>query len=339
MRLTSCVVKFFDQYLPHIKGCSPNTIKSSRDTISLFLPFAAGYYRIKIGSLKLEHLTTNLILDFLNHLESSRTNTAKTRNQRLAVLKSFSKMIRFVYPEQQKLTGAILAIPQKRSQRKLIGFLYPQEINKIFNEVQLEQKDGFRNYTLLHLLYDTGARATEIATLQLDYFDYENRTLAILGKGNRYRQVELLPKTAELVHQYIARYRRTSTPLFKKNLFINQRATALTRHGINRICKRYLDLALSPKRLSLMHPVHSFRHSCAVRMVSEGKPISEIKNRLGHSNVQSTMVYLQLDLNKKRQLQEDFIRFTRQHLKSDPKIDELIQWENKQNVLEWLDSL
>lgn len=339
MRLTSCIIKFFDQYLPHIKGCSPNTIKSYRDTMSIFLPFAAGYHKIATDSLKLEHLTTGLILDFLNQLESSRTNTAKTRNQRLAVLKSFAKMVRFIYPEQQKLTDAILAIPQKRCQRKLIGFLYPQEIYKIFSTVKITQKDGFRNYTLLHILYDTGARATEIATLQLDYFDHENRTLAILGKGNRYRQVELLPKTAELVHQYIAGYRRTPTLPFRKSLFINQRGSALTRHGINCICKKYLDHVLPSKRIVLMHPVHSFRHSCAVRMVSEGKPISEIKNRLGHSNVQSTMVYLQLDLNQKRQLQEDFIRFTRQNLKSDPKIDELIQWENKQNILEWLDSL
>ena len=278
-------------------------------------------------------------MEFLNQLESSRTNTVKTRNQRLAVLKSFAKMVRFMSPEEQKLTDTILAIPQKRSQRKLIGFLYPQEIYQIFNIVKMTQKDGFRNYTLLHLLYDTGARATEIATLQLDYFDYENKTLAILGKGNRYRQIELLSKTAELVHQYIAGYRRTPTSLFRKNLFINQRGSALTRHGINCICRKYLNRVLPSKRIVLMHPVHSFRHSCAVRMVSEGKPISEIKNRLGHSNVQSTMVYLQLDLNQKRQLQEDFIQFTRQHLKSDPKIDELIQWENKQNILEWLDSL
>lgn len=339
MRLTSYIIKFFDQYLPHIKGCSPNTMKSYRDTMRLFLPFAAQYHGVKTDSLKLEHINTDLILDFLNQLESDRTNKAKTRNQRLAVLKSFSRMVRFISPDQQKLTDTILAIPQKRSQRKLIGFLYPQEINKIFNTVKIEKKDGFRNYTLLHLLYDTGARATEIATLHLDYFDYENKTLAILGKGNQYRQVELLPKTAELVYQYIVKYRNAPTSHFKKNLFINQRGSALTRHGIYRMCKRCLEQALSPKRLSLMHPVHSFRHSSAVRMVSEGKPLSEIKNRLGHSNVQSTMVYLQLDLNQKRQLQEDFIRFTRQHLKSDPKIDELIQWENKQNILEWLDSL
>ena len=172
MRLTSCVVKFFDQYLPHVKGCRPNTIKSYRDTMSLFLPFAAEHYGIKTNSLTLEHISTDLILAFLNQLESGRSNTAKTRNQRLAVLKSFAKMIRFIYPEQQKLTDGILAIPQKRSQQKLIGFLYPQEISKILNAVKLERKDGFRNYTLLHLLYDTGARATEVATLQVDYFDY-----------------------------------------------------------------------------------------------------------------------------------------------------------------------
>ncbi|MCK5165240.1 MAG: tyrosine-type recombinase/integrase [Desulfobacula sp.] len=339
MRLTSSIIKFFDQYLPHIKGCSPNTIKSYRDTMTLFLPFAAEHQSVKIDSLKLEHLSPDLILDFLNQLETGRSNTAKTRNHRLAVLKSFAKMVRFMYPDKQKLTKAIFAIPQKRSQRKLIGFLYPQEILKIFNAVKLTTKDGFRNYTLLHLLYDTGARATEIATLRLDYFDYQNKTLAILGKGNRYRQIELLTKTAELIHQYVAKYRRHPNILCKENLFINQRGSALTRHGINRICKRYLDRTLDSKRLTLMHPVHSFRHSCAVRMVSEGKPISEVKNRLGHSNVQSTMVYLQLDLNQKRQLQDDFIKFTRQHLASDPKIDELIQWENKQDVLEWLDSL
>ena len=76
-----------------------------------------------------------------------------------------------------------------------------------------------------------------------------------------------------------------------------------------------------------------------IKMLAEGKPVSDIKNRLGHENVQSTMVYLQMDLSQKRLLQEKFIKFTRQHLMADPKIDELIQWENRKDVLEWLDSL
>jgi integrase/recombinase XerD len=339
MRLTSCIYQFFDQYLPNIKGCSRNTVKSYRDTFALFLPFAADYHAIKIDSLSPEHLSTDLVLAFLNWLESDRHNTSRTRNQRLAVLKSLAKMIRFMYPEKQKLAKSILAIPQKRSQRKLIGFLYPQEIFNVFQKVNITKKDGFRDYTILHLLYDSGARAGEIATLQLDYFDYQNKTLAILGKGNRYRQIELLSKTAALIHQYIAKYRRSPNAFCKDNLFVNQRGAAFTRHGINRLCKKYLNRTLSAKRLNLINPAHSFRHSCAVRMIAEGKPVSDIKNRLGHENVQSTMVYLQMDLGQKRVLQEKFIRFTQQHLMSDPKIDELIQWENKQDILEWLDSL
>ena len=339
MRLTSCIYQFFDQYLPHIKGCSRNTVKSYRDTFALFLPFAAGYHSIKIDSLKPEHLSTDLILGFLNWIESDRQNTARTRNQRLAVLKSLAKMIRFMYPKKRKLAESILAIPQKRCQRKLIGFLYPQEIFNVLNSVNIINKDGFRDYTILHLLYDSGARADEIATLRLDYFDYQNRTLAILGKGNRYRQIELLPKTTALIDQYIKKYRRKPNAFSKEYLFVNQRGGALTRHGINRLCKKYLTRTLSAKRLKIINPAHSFRHACAVRMIAEGKPVSEIKNRLGHENVQSTMVYLQMDLSQKRLLQEKFIQFTQQHMMADPKIDELIQWENKQDVLEWLDSL
>lgn len=339
MRLTSYIYQFFDQYLPHIKGCSSNTVKSYRDTLALFLPFAAGYHSIKIDSLKPEHLSTDLILAFLNSLESDRQNTARTRNQRLAVLKSLAKMLRFMYPEKRKLAESIMAIPQKRSQRRLIGFLYPQEIFNVLQSVNIIKKDGFRDYTILHLLYDSGARATEIATLRLDYFDLQNKTLAILGKGNRYRQIDLLPKTAALIDQYIAKYRRSPNVFSKKYLFVNQRGAAFTRHGINRLCKKYLNRTINAKRLNLINPAHSFRHACAVRMIAEGKPVSEIKNRLGHENVQSTMVYLQMDLSQKQLLQKKFIQFTQQHLMADPKIDELVQWENKQDILEWLDSL
>jgi integrase len=125
----------------------------------------------------------------------------------------------------------------------------------------------------------------------------------------------------------------------KDCLFVNQRQAALTRHGINRLCKKYLHRTLSPKRLALINPAHSFRHACTVRMLAEGHPISDIKNRLGHENMQSTMVYLQLDLSQKAQLQQKYLKFTQQHLINDPKIDELIQWDKKQDILQWLDSL
>ena len=112
MKLSTCIHQFFDQYLPRIKGVSPNTIKAYRDTFGLFLPFAAQYHSIKINSLRIEHLSVDLILAFLEHLERERKNTAKTRNQRLTALKSLAKMIRFLHPEKRDLADSILSIPQ-----------------------------------------------------------------------------------------------------------------------------------------------------------------------------------------------------------------------------------
>jgi site-specific recombinase XerD len=280
-----------------------------------------------------------LILAFLDYLESDRNNVGTTRNQRLAALKSLAKMMRFLYPQNRQLAEQILSIPQKRTRRKLIGFLYPDEILKVFNEVDLTKKDGFRDYVILRLLDDSGARANEIATLNLDYFNPSQNTLAILGKGNRFRLIELNPESGRLLSLYIAKYRVKPKPLYQHRLFINQRGTEFTRHGIYRICRKYLCNALSPKRLKDINPVHSFRHSCAIRMLSCGEPVSVIKNHLGHENVQSTMVYLQLDLTRKKEVQRKFIEYAQSNLSQDPKIDELIDWENKKDILEWLDSL
>ena len=339
MNLNTLIHQFFDQYLPRIKGSSRQTIRAYRDTYRLLLPFAAKYHGIKIKSLKIGHLSNDMILDFLDYLEKKRLNKAVTRNHRLAGIKSMAKMIRFMHPERSALAQRILSIPQKRSQKQLIGFLYPNEVLNVFEAVDLKTYYGFRDYTILNLLYDSGARASEVATLTIDFFDPENNTLAILGKGNQYRQIELLPKTVQLVKTYVKKYRKKPNPLYQRYLFVNQRGTSFTRHGINRICKKYLRYALSPKRLRDINPAHSFRHSCAIRMLLAGKPLSEIKNRLGHENIQSTMTYLHMELTHKRDVQKKFIEYSAKIIKQDPKIEDLIDWENKQDTLAWLDTL
>jgi len=339
MRLSTCIYQFFDHYLPRIKGSGDHTIRAYRDTFTLFLPFAARYRSIKIDSLKVDHLSTELILAFLDYLESQRNNIARTRNHRLATLKSLAKMITFMYPEKRDIAETILNIPQKRTQKQLIGFLYEEEILKVFQSVNLKKKEGFRDYTILHLLNDSGARASEIATLKVDYFDPRKRTLVILGKGNRYRLIELWPKTAQLIRLYATKYRVTPKPLYQHRLFINQRGEEFTRHGIYRLCRKYLCVALTPKRLKEINPAHSFRHSCAVRMLYSGSSPSDIKNRLGHENIQSTMSYLHMDLSRKRDVQRRFIEYTQSILTKDPKIEELIGWENKEDIMAWLDSL
>jgi len=143
MRLSTCIYQFFDQYLPRIKGSSGKTIKAYRDAFSLFLPFAAQHLSIKVDSLKIDHLSSDLILTFLDYLESDRNNLAITRNHRLAAIKSLAKMIRFMYPEKREIAERILSIPQKRMQKQLIGFLYPDEILKIFDSVDLTKKMDF----------------------------------------------------------------------------------------------------------------------------------------------------------------------------------------------------
>ena len=339
MRLSAAIHQFFSRYLPHIKALSPHTVKAYRDTFKLFLPYAANYHGIKISSLQITHLSVDVVLDFLESLEKQRQNSAKTRNSRLAALKSLAKMIRFLYPEQRQLTDTILSSPQKRSQRQLIGFLYPYEIDQILQAVDLKNALGMRDYCLLQLLYDSGARATEIATLNLDYFNAHNKTLAILGKGNRLRQIELEIKTVRLLNLYIARYRVKPKAAYQHRLFINQRGRQLTRHGIYRLCKKYLQLALPPKRLKDINPVHSFRHSCAVNMIAEGRSVSDIRNKLGHEDIQSTMVYLQLDLAKRKKIQQQFIQHVQSNVMENPEIEELIDWQNKDDIMAWLDDL
>jgi len=287
----------------------------------------------------LDHLTPDMVLAFLVDLEQKRQNAPVTRNHRLAAIKSLAKMIRFMHPEKRDVVEKILVIPQKRYQRKLIGFLYPDEIFKVMQSVDLFPKEGFRDYCLLVLLYDSGARATEVATLNLDYFNPEQRTLVILGKGNRFRQITLMPETSILVKNYIDKYRKEPKPAYRHRLFINQRGKELTRHGIYRVCKKYLSAALPPKRLKTLSPVHSFRHSCAVNMLTSGSSLSDIRIQLGHEDLQATMVYLQLDLTHRRKIQNKFIEFNRSVLIDHPEIEELINTENKEDIMAWLDSL
>jgi len=339
MRLTTCVQQFFDLYHFRIKGSSQRTIKAYREALTLFLPFAAKYYSIKIASLSIDHLSLDVILAFLDYLQSDRSNATNTRNQRLAVIKSLAKMIRLMYPQKWEFADIILAIPQKKAPKKIVGFLYIEEIFAAYEAVDLKKPLGFRDYTIVHLLADSGARASEVATLNLDYFNPTQKTLTILGKADKFRLIKLAPKTTDLVKRYITQYRPHPKPIYQHHLFINKHGRALTRKGIYLMCQKYLSIALPPNRLEMIHPVHSFRHACAMNMLASGKSLSDIKNQLGHEHIQSTMIYLKMDLRTKKAVLKKFIDYSQSTLKHDPKIDELIDWEHKKQTLAWLDSL
>jgi integrase/recombinase XerD len=182
------------------------------------------------------------------------------------------------------------------------------------------------------------ARTSEIATLKLDNFNAQQNSLAILGKGNRFRLIELKPKTSQMLKLYIKKYRTSPKPSYKDCLFVNQRRERLTRSGIYRICTKYLARALPPKRLKTLNPVHSFRHSRAIDMFLSGHSLTDIRNHLGHDNIQSTIIYLHLDLNSRKQIQKELIKHL-SVLTTDPKIEELLPWEGEQDIMAWLDGL
>ena len=339
MKAVECIREFFNYYLPNVKGCGARTIIGYKDTFKFFLPFASRYSGIKIDALEISDFSTEMILSFLDYLESERGNCIKTRNQRLSAIKSLAKMIRLLHPGHLDTVNRIFNIPQKREVKPLFGFLTHDEMLKIFDIVDLRRKEGFRDYVILHLLFDSGARASEIANLELDCFYPDEKNLGIIGKGNRYRLVQLQTRTVDLLKRYIKKYRATAKSLYKNRLFVNQRRQGFTRHGIYRICSKYIRKVLPQKRLKNLHAAHCFRHSCAVHMLMTGHCIADIKNHLGHEDIQSTMIYLKLDLSRRREVQKKFIDYMQSNLKTDPKLDELIDWENKEEILQWLDTL
>jgi site-specific recombinase XerD len=142
-----------------------------------------------------------------------------------------------------------------------------------------------------------------------------------------------------MIKAYVGNHRRRPKPTCAKRLFISQHGRALTRHGIYRLCKKYLRLALSEKRVEVLNPVHSFRHSCATAMLAAGCSVTDIKNYLGHEDVQSSMVYLQMDLPQRRKIQQRFTEYTQSVLSRNAEIEALIDNKEEDDIMTWLDSL
>ncbi len=339
MKLSVCIHQFFSEYLTDMRGCSTETVRTYKDAFMLLLPYASDYYGIKISSLNIEHLSFEMVLSFLKHLEKDRKNTARTRNNRLAAVKSLARMIRLVCPEHRKIADRIISIQHKRARKPLVGFLTHEEAMRVFNAVDVKKQQGFRDYVILHLLYDSGARASEIAVLTLEDLDPGNKRITLLGKGNRHRIVELWPKTVQLLEKYISDHRKAPMSRYGNILFTSQRKEPLTRFGIYTLCLKHLKKALPEKRLKTLHPAHSFRHACAVNMLNSGYALTDIKNRLGHSKLESTMVYLNLGISRRKKIQKEFMEHAKSMISNDKKLNELVDWDTQDDILKWLDKL
>lgn len=199
--LSKQIYKFFSDYLPHQKNVSINTIKSYRDCFKLFFIFMNTKFNIKPSQLTINDLTKDNIIIFLDWLEMERHCSFRTRNQRLAAIRSFFHYSQFDVPEYLCEIQAINAIPLKKGVRKEISYIDETSMKILLSKTKHNGKNSLRDSAMLSLLYDGALRVNELIQLQWEdiRFDSEICTLRILGKGNKYRIIPISHETSHLL--------------------------------------------------------------------------------------------------------------------------------------------
>jgi len=329
----ACALKrFLGEYLPRQRAFSPHTILSYRDSLKLLLQFIAGKRR-RVSGLAVPDLSPTVITAFLNHLETTRSNGAATRNIRLSAIHSFFDYLGAEHPEYLDQAQRVLSIAFKRTNHRTIEYLEADEIRAILEVIDQSTANGRRDYVLLTLMFNTGARLHEIVSLQTaDLRLTAPPSVKLFGKGRKERLCPLWPETAKLLQQHI------EDTLFNPNesvlLFRNHRGGPLTRFGARLILQRHVMKATASRpslKRKRIHP-HSLRHSTAVYLLKSGVDLSTIAHWLGHSNIYTTHKYVAIDLEAKRAALAKMQPLT-------AKADLRPRWRNEPDLLNWLESL
>ena len=324
------IKRFFSQYLPVQKGLAPNTTLAYRDAIKLLLCYAADTLHKSVEDLCVEEIDEPVVLDFLDHLENTRHCTARTRNARLAAIRAFFGFIAREEPALLLHSQMIRTIPLKRTQHKTVGYLEENEMQALLNAVDLNSRTGVRDNALLLLLYNTGARASEIVGLKVAELRLKgNAQVKLLGKGNKYRSCPLWPETIEALEAYLKK--RTQKDPATKQLFLNANASPITRFGIRHIIGKYATAAKSqcPSIAAKTVTPHTIRHTTAMHLLRSGNDINMVSYWLGHADINTTHIYLEIDMEMKWQMLQKA---------GPPHVKKPLSWQ-RPDVLQWLNAL
>jgi integrase/recombinase XerD len=300
------VQRFFQEYLSRQRNVSAATVAAYRDTFRLLLQYWRQRRRQDLATLSLEVLTPDTVLGFLNHLEESRGNTIRTRNARLAALRSFVHYLTdWLGPELPAATRRILTIPFKRQVKPLIGFLTRAEIEAILAATD-DTWTGRRDHLLILLLYNTGARISELLALRVqDVLGPQAKQVELQGKGRKRRTLPLWRQTQRLLRQWI-RENRLTPPM---PLLPNRYGEPLTRFGAFRQVKKLVQLASVEQPTLTRRPIspHLFRHASAMRLLEAGIAPEVIALWLGHETSNTTHQYVEANLAMKKQALEKIV--------------------------------
>jgi len=293
---------FFSARLIGQRCASPHTIASYRDCFRLLLKFARDRLGKAPSQLALTDLDAPFIGAFLHHLEHDRGNNARTRNARLAAIRSFFQYLAFEVPERSALIQRVLAIPNKRCEHRPIDFLSRPEIAALLAAPDLKTWGGRRDQALLLLAVQTGLRVSELVGLNCE--DLALRTgssyVRCQGKGRKERLTPLRAQTAAVLRNWLRE--REGRP--GDSLFPNARGGRLSRDGVEHLLAKHLAtagaqcLGLKKKRVS----PHVLRHTAAMDLLQHGVDRSVIALWLGHESIATTEIYIHADMNLKEQV-------------------------------------
>jgi site-specific recombinase XerD len=292
------VQSFFTEHLTQQRAVSPRTVATYRDGFVLFLDFATTHLRKQPTTMKLQDITPALILAFLDHLEQDRGNAVRTRNARLAALRAFLKFAGHRDVNALHVVEQALGVPMKRFERPMLGFLSREEMLAIIGKPGsswISQRD----HLLLHMLYNTGARVSEIIGVRLADVVLDGAACVHLhGKGRKQRTMPLWRSTVKAVRSWL-RFNPDLLPA--SALLPNRDGHTMTRTNV----AQRLALAVAaatPKVPSLRDrhiSPHTIRHTTAMHLLQSGEPIDGIALWLGHESPTTTHQYTQANLAMK----------------------------------------
>lgn len=297
--LKSWVKKFLKAYLPHHLGASIHTIESYACALKAFLRFLRSNGQSKPS---LQSISAENVLAFLEYLETRRKNSSSTRNARLAAILSFHRYAYLLGPVKKSAFERLRHIAFKRTKFKIAPHLEVSELKAIYRTVDHSTRDGFRDLTLLKLLYNTGARASEVADIRISNLALDDLHVTIFGKGGKQRLCGLWQSTATMIRIYLTSERRTPMRGYEDYLFISQRRRPFTRFGIRDIVRRYATRAAescSSLQKKTITP-HAFRRTTAIHMLDAGVDLNTVREVLGHAHMSTTEIYAHADLRSKR---------------------------------------
>ena len=289
---------FFQQRLVAQLGVSAQTIASYRDTFELFLRYVERSTGRPPSALTLDDLDAPAVLAFLDHLETERGNSPRTRNLRLTALRSFMRYASVRDPTALPVAQRVLAIPSKRFDRPVLGFLSHDEVQALLAAPDRASWSGQRDAVLWAVLYNTGARVSEITGLRVaDVLLDRAFALHLHGKGRKERVIPLWKSTAAQIRAWLLRIDRSpDAPVFP-----NRSGARLSRSGVEHRLRVALATAsrccpsLTGRRIS----PHTLRHTTAMHLLQSGVDITVIALWLGHEDPATTHLYVEADLTMK----------------------------------------